>query len=154
MSTIPLHASRIFQFPERIELGPELLVNADFSNGLSGWTVTGNDATHTVTAVAGGARFVSDTLSPILYLGQGLATLPTPGTYMMVAVEFSTITSGFARVSIPLAGGGEAAAQRPGTGLQPLYLISPVSNQILILRASTNVDVVIKRASVRAIINS
>lgn len=154
MTAVPLRASRLAPFPERLELGPNILVNSDFSAGLTGWTVVGNDATHYVTATAAGARFVSDTLNPVLYLRQvltpssggwyieyELSEAPIPGVFRM---EFVSVSELISEQSTAISG-----RIRRMMG----YITAGATQQVQFLRGGAGVDVTIRRASVQRILN-
>src|SRR5210317_2287399 len=79
-----------------ISYGDELVTNGTFDGDLSGWVITGTDATHTITYENGGARYQSDTTSPVLFLSK-TSILNTAKIYK-VEVVISNWVSGSLKI--------------------------------------------------------
>lgn len=126
-----------------LELGPELVVNGDFSGGATGWTVTGTDATHYVTFADGAARFVSDTTTPALSLQQ--INLYTPNRWYFYEIDIRTAVSGSVKIEVP---GAQLTISSAGKTTGFLY---HVGTTLTITRASVNTDITIDSISVHEI---
>ena len=91
----------------------ELITNGSFTawtgDDPDGWTITGEDATHYVTEVVGGARYYSETASPLLSMGQ---TILVVGKKYRVQVTYTKASSsemqisGFNGTTIAITSGG------------------------------------------------
>lgn len=125
-------------------LGPELVTNGDFSQWSGdnpvGWNVQNEDATHYVTQHANGARFVSDTTTPIMAL-KGYRFLA--GKTYRVEIEVTDVVSGTVKVDI------ENTSTILAAGVNRFTLTFTAGKDLNIYRNSANVDLVIKRVSVR-----
>jgi len=126
-------------------IGPELVTNGDFATGdLSNWSVFGTDGTHSVTYSSGGARYQSDTTSPILSLSQN--NVMTVGKVYQVTVETTAYTSGSLKTD------SLSGTKIVSTGLGTITFVGVASSTTLaIVRNSTNVDITIDNISVREI---
>lgn len=125
--------------------GPELLTNGDFGAAGSGWFVTNEDATHTVTFSGGAARYQSDTTSPVLSLQQ--IGKMTTGAWYEITVVISAWVSGSIK-SDGLSGAG--AAPVFGTSAGVFKAIARASSPNFDLKRNTvNVDMTIDSVSVR-----
>ena len=122
-------------------LGPELVSNGDFSNGLTGWTVIGNDATHTATPVTGGLRFLSDTTNPVLYVQQSNPLFANAYVEIIIDVDY---TSGQLKFDCF----GTSVPILPGRNKYRVYLSSGL---VGLYRNTTNVNALIKSVSVKVI---
>lgn len=131
------------------ELGPETLVNWDFSAGATGWTVTGTDATHIATfdATAGTLRYRSDTVTPNLDIRQSLVL--TIGAVYEVTVVCSEWISGAVK-TVSFGGVTELAA---GVGTKTFRAVA-TATAFNILRVDINVDLTISSISLRKISGS
>lgn len=128
--------------------GPELIVNGDFStwtgDNPDGWTVVGEDATHQVTQVAGGARYLSNTASPVLALIQDV--LDPLGKYVMI-IEIVDYVSGMLnsdKTDLPFGA---------GSGIYTINL-KQNPNTFSIYRSGTDVELTIKSVSIREILGT
>ena len=123
-------------------IGSEEVVNGDFATDLSGWTITGNDATHTVTWTASGARFQSDTTSPVMEFKQ--LNLLTSGKQYVLTCNIAYTGVGQLRVNV-------------GTNLSPFTegantkYFSATSTTMSFLRENANVDAIISNVSVKEV---
>lgn len=84
-----------------LELGPELVTNGDFSDGLDGWIVSGQDATHTVSVSNGICYYSSDnTLPDLKIINNGNLLYST--VFYLVTVDYIKVTSGKLYFSLPM----------------------------------------------------
>jgi hypothetical protein len=124
-------------------LGPRLEANGDFSDGATGWSVTGADATHVITFSGGKARYQSDTTSPVLSLNQ--ANVLVVGRRYRITVTVVDWISGQIKTDaigtfVLSAGNGTLSAEGVA-----------VTTTLGILRNSANVDLAIDSVSVRQV---
>jgi len=125
--------------------GAEMIGNGDFTDGATGWTVVGEDATHIMTFGGGTCRYQSDTVSPVLIL-QRSGVVFTPGRSYEIVIVVSSYVSGslqsdrFSGNLVTGAGVNRSIKPCVGTGIFNLY------------RSSTNVDVTIDSISVRPVV--
>ena len=124
--------------------GSDVIDNGDFATDLSDWNITGNDATHTVTWTATGARYQSDTTSPVLGFAQ--ASLEVGKIYKVTCNIAYAVGSGTLRCSI---GGVNQTAFTEGFNTRTSVASSFTS--LSFLRDSTNVDVIISNVSVKEV---
>ena len=123
-------------------IGSDLVTNGDFATDLSGWTISGNDATHTVTWTASGARFQSDTTSPVMEFKQ--LNLLTSSTQYVLTCDVTYTGSGTLKVNV-------------GSNLPPLVegsntvYFTATSTTLSILRFNANVDAIIDNVSVKEV---
>jgi len=123
-------------------VGSEQVTNGDFATDLSGWTITGTDATHTVTWTASGARFQSDTTSPVMEFKQ--LNLLTSSTQYVLTCNVTYTGSGTLKVNV-------------GSNLPPLVegyntvYFTATSTTLSILRFNANVDAIISSVSVKEV---
>lgn len=127
-------------------LGPELLVNGDFSNGGTGWSVNNADATHIVTFAGGTMRFQSGTTSPQLNVQQA-NVLTVTKTYQVV-VEIAAFTSGALKMDMAVS--SVVVGTAPGTYT---YRLAAANANFNLTRSTANVDIAVDRVSVREIIS-
>ena len=125
-------------------LGSDVVTNGNFTTDLSDWNITGNDATHTVTWTATGARYQSDTTSPVLGFAQ--ASLEVGKIYKVTCNIAYAVGSGTLRCSI---GGVNQTAFTEGFNTRTSVASSFTS--LSFLRDSTNVDVIISNVSVKEV---
>jgi hypothetical protein len=125
-------------------LGSERLTNGDFSGGSTGWSVTGNDATHIATFSGGTLRYQSDTTTPILNVSQ-TGTMVVGKTYLVTVVT-SAYTSG----SIKSDAFGATVVLSNGLGTIT-FRGTASSTGFVITRNSTNVDITIDSVSIKEI---
>jgi hypothetical protein len=125
-------------------LGTERLTNGNFSDGSTGWTVTGSDATHIATFSGGTLRYQSDTTTPVLNVAQAGA-LVIGKTYLITVVT-SAYTSG----SIKSDNFGSAMVLSNGLGTRTLRVTASATNFTL-LRNTVNVDITIDSISIKEI---
>lgn len=146
MSTIPLHASRIFRFPERLELGPELIVNGDFSQGSTGWTLPTPTGGNEITISPGAMRFVL----PSNYLAAINSFVAESG-----AIYWTEITCSLAPVAngIYCSGYSRNLTCSRGVGVTRGVSDNGIGNWRLTKIAAGNCDMTISNVSVRKILN-
>ena len=126
--------------------GPERLTDGDFANGLASWIVTGEDATHTVTATGGTVRYQSDTTTPGLTLAQaGVAVVGK--TYELTVVVSNYVSGALKSDTL----GGAAVVTKAGTNKTIAVSSSTAFN---ILRSTANVDITIESISLREILGN
>jgi len=122
--------------------GIDLVTNGDFATDLSGWNITGNDATHTVTWTASGARFQSDTTSPVMEFKQ--LNLLTSGKQYVLTCNIAYTGVGQLRVNV-------------GTNLTPFTegantkYFTATSSTMSFLRENANVDAIIDNVIVKEV---
>lgn len=127
-------------------LGPERLVNGDFSQGGANWSVGGTDATHIVTFADGRVRYQSDTTSPVLIVTQpGVLVI---GRRYRITVTVSNWVSGRLKTDNFGAPPLEIAT---GNGTFTVEGVA-ITNAFAFLRNSTNVDMQVDSISVREIL--
>jgi len=130
-----------------VSYGDELVTNHDFSDGSTGWTVQNTDATHTVTFSNGGARFQSDTTSPILEIVSDVV-LDSTKIYKLEVV-ISDVTSGSIKID------GQSVVQlynSEGTHTAIIKTTSASGNNVIkFYRATANVDITIDSVSVKEV---
>ena len=124
--------------------GSDVIDNGDFATDLSDWNITGNDATHTVTWTATGARYQSDTTSPVLGFAQ--ASLEVGKIYKVTCNIAYAVGSGTLRCSI---GGVNQTAFTEGFNTRTSVASSFTS--LSFLRDSTNVDVIISNVTAKEV---
>jgi len=124
-------------------LGSEEVTNGDFATDLSGWTISGNDATHTVTWTASGARFQSDTTSPVMEFKQ--LNLLTSGKQYVLTCNIAYTGVGQLRVNV----GSNLTAFTEGANTR---YFSATSSTMSFLRENANVDAIISNVSVKELI--
>ena len=130
----------------RVGYGNELVTNGDFATGdLTGWTVIGSDATHSVTYSSGGARYQSDTTSPVLNFQQG--GILEIGKMYQITVETTAYTSG----SLKTDSFSGTKILSEGLGTITINAVAS-STGLAIVRNSTNVDITIDNISVKEVI--
>ncbi|MDO8251405.1 MAG: hypothetical protein Q7T78_17030 [Rhodoferax sp.] len=115
--------------------GPDVLVNGDFTQGATGWTVSGEDATHVATFAGGVLRYQSGTTSPQLAVGNAGAAVVAGDTY-----EVTAFCSQYVSGSVKLfeqAGFGNLTVNGVGTFRARLRA---VGGGLTITRATANVD--------------
>ena len=116
--------------------GVEKILNGSFDTDLSSWTISGADATHSITWSAGSARYQSGTTSPTLLFYQDALEV---GKSYVLTVNI-TYTSGLLRL------GSGIPSTDLVEGLNTLYFVaSGVSASFL--RGGTNVDCLIDNVS-------
>ena len=125
-------------------LGTERLTNGNFSDGATGWTVTGSNATHIATFSGGTLRYQSDTTTPILNVAQAGALVI--GKTYLVTVVTSAYTSG----SLKSDDFGSAVVLSNGLGTRTLRVTASTTN-FTFLRNTANVDITIDSISVKEI---
>lgn len=122
---------------------PEILTNADFGSGSTGWSVSGTDATHTTTFSGGTLRFQADTLSPTLNVSQ--SGVLTVGETYTITFTLSSYTSGTLKSdSFNL-----SPVVTSTTALTKTITGVAVSTTFGFSQNSTNVDVTIDSISVK-----
>ena len=127
-------------------LGPELVTNNSFTEDLSGWTISGNDSTHTVTYSNRSARYQSDTVTPQLNFDQTIDKVVVGRTYQLtVDVTHTTGTLKIASI--------DANQTTFNNGVNTFNIVAN-SKTIRILRSSTNVDALINSVSLKEITQS
>ena len=136
----------------RVGYGPELVVDdsgnwvGDFAAGdLTGWEVSGSDATHSVTYSSGGARYQSDTTSPVLNFKQ--SNILEVGKLYQITVETTAYTSGSLKTDSFLG----TKTLSDGLGTVTINAVARIPT-LGILRNSTNVDITIDNVSVKEVI--
>lgn len=123
-------------------LGGERVVNYDFSNGNTNWTVRNADATHAVTFVDGKVRYQSATTTPVLALEQ--SGVMVGGKWYEVTVVCSDYVSG--SLKIDAANGGVVVASGLGTFKTKILALNGV---LVLVRNALNVDLTIDSISVK-----
>ena len=125
-------------------LGGDIVTNGNFTTDLSGWTITGTDATHTVTWTETGARYQSDTTSPVLGLAQ--VFFEVGKTYTVTCNIAYAVGSGTLRCSI---GGVNQSAFTEGFNTRTSVALSYTN--LTFLRNSTDVDAIISKVIVKEV---
>jgi hypothetical protein len=127
-----------------LALGAELVTNGDFSAGSTGWTLSGQDATHVLTFSGGTVRYQSDTTSPVMQLAQVFSA--TASAWYLVEIVISNYVSGslkfdsdFGDVAVPAAVGTHRFYFKRDSGGFSLY------------RNSANVDITIDSISIKRV---
>lgn len=128
-------------------LGPELLVNGDFIDGATGWTVNGADGTHIVTFAGGTMRYQSGTTSPQLNVVQ--SGLLTVGKRYQLTMIVASQTSGGLKTDFSTSSTSLGTA----SGTYVYWLIAGSVNFNL-TRTQANVDITIDKVSLREIVNA
>jgi hypothetical protein len=130
---------------DELKLGPELLVNGDFSAGATGWAVNNADATHIATFTGGVLRYQSDTTSPQLNVQQpGVLTVAKK---YRVVVEIAAFAGG--AIKTDMSAPSTTIGTAPGTYA---YTLVAVATNFNLTRSTPNVDITIDRVSVREIL--
>ena len=124
-------------------IGPEVLVNGDFSAGATGWTVSGTDATHIVTFSGGTMRYQSDTTTPVLALSQNV--LSSGKIY-----EISGVVSAWTSGSIKSDSFGSPLVIAAGIGPFKVIGVASISS-FQIVRNVANVDLTLESISIKEI---
>ena len=124
------------------DYGPELVTNGDFSQGDTGWTVSGSDSTHYITFANGTARYVSDTTSPVLNLSQSVG-LEVGKTYEVVIKVLEIVSGSLKTDSF---GGSYTIPAEVGVHR---FVRTASSTSFQVYRNSSNVDITIDNISVR-----
>ena len=130
----------------KISYGSELVTNGDFGTGdLTGWSIGGTDGTHYVEYSSGGARYVSDTTSPILSLSQtGILTI---GKIYEISITTTAYTSGSLKTD------SFSGTSVVSNGLGTITVVGVASStSFVIVRNSANVDVTIDNISVKEVL--
>jgi hypothetical protein len=121
--------------------GGDLITNGNFTTDLSGWTITGTDATHTVTWTSSGARFQSDTTTPVLSFFQNILTIGK--TYKLTCdIVYTSLET--LRSSI---GGNNQSAFVEGSNTRIAIATSNAS--LNFLRNTSDVDAIISNVIVK-----
>lgn len=133
-------------FDERLNLakGPERVLNGEWANGSSNWSVTGADATHVVTFADDAVRYQSGTTSPVLTLTQ--ANVFEVGKWYEVTLVPKTFTSGALKIVATNSGDLLINSINPST----VMMLAHTPN-LNITRDSVNVDITLERVSVREV---
>jgi len=105
------------------------------------WTVTGSDSTHFVEFLSTGARFVSDTVSPILELKQNAIT---SGKQYVLTCNVAYTGAGQLRVNV----GSNLTAFTEGANTR---YFTATSNTMSFLRENANVDALLSNVSVKEV---
>ena len=121
--------------------GSEEVIDGNFNNGLTNWIVSGTDSTHFVEAVSTGARFVSDTVSPVLELKQNAIT---SGKQYVLTCNVIYTGAGQLRVNV----GSNLPAFTEGANTR---YFTATSNTMSFLRENANVDAIISNVSVKEV---
>ena len=130
-------------------LGDELIVNGDFSDGLTGWTVGSDSAgTHEVTSVSGGARFLAGDYGTVMTF-MNSATLVAGVTYKLVVVIYNYNGSNGVKID---SGSIITTATFASNGTHEYYL-TPTGTGTLIsfYRNGSNVDLIIESVSLKPV---
>ena len=130
-------------------LGDELIVNGDFSDGLTGWTVGSDSAgTHEVTSVSGGARFLAGDSGTVMTF-MNSATLVAGVTYKLVVVISNYNGSNGVKID---SGSIITTATFASNGTHEYYL-TPTGTGTLIsfYRNGSNVDLIIESVSLKPV---
>ena len=105
------------------------------------WTVTGTDSTHYVEFLSTGARFVSDTTSPVLELKQNAIT---SGKQYVLTCNVAYTGAGQLRVNV----GSNLTAFTEGANTR---YFTASSSTMSFLRENTNVDALLSNVSVKEV---
>lgn len=105
------------------------------------WTVVNSDSTHFVEFVDAGARYVSDTTSPVLELKQNILT---SGKSYVLNCNIAYTGAGLLRVNV----GTNLTAFTEGANIRHF---TATSNTIAFLRNNANVDAIISNVSVKEV---
>ena len=141
-SIIRLGLKMWLDFNKSEVIGSELVVNGDFATDLSGWIISNDDATHSVTWVGGAARYVSDTTSPQLNLDQTINAVI--GAEYQVSINVTYTTGSLKIASID----GNQTILNEGLNV---FNIVAASNTLRILRGGADVDALINSASIKEV---
>lgn len=125
--------------------GPEKLTNGSFSDGATGWGVSGQDATHVATFAGGTLRFQVDTLSPAMQVQQLNAM--TVGRWYEITVVVSAYVGGSIKTDALQAGGTGFVIANGGGTMRTIGLA--VSSVFSFTRGATNTDITIDSISIR-----
>ena len=123
--------------------GTEVITNTNFSNGGTGWSVTGADATHIVTFANNQMRYQSDTTSPNLFAING-PSLVAGKTYEVTVNTVAVANTGgiksdqFANVVFGAA-----------VGVAVYKIVCGAGNPFSIYRNATNIDVTFSSISIK-----
>jgi len=131
------------------ELGPELIVNGDFSDGATGWTVGGEDATHIVTFADGKMRYQSDTTTPELFVRAPPTTPFVAGKFYELTVVVTNNPSG--SVKMEQIGYPRVVIGGSGPKTYKAYFQRNASSFVF-TRNTVNVDITFDSISVREVI--
>jgi len=130
----------------RVGYGENLVDKHDFATGdLTRWAVSGSDATHSVTYSSGGARYQSDTTSPVLKIAQN--DILEVGKLYQITVETTAYTSG--KLKTDNFSGPKILSE--GLGTVTINAVASSTN-LAIVRNSTDVDITFDNISVREVI--
>ena len=130
-------------------LGDELIVNGDFSDSLTGWTVGSDSAgTHEVTSVSGGARFLAGASGTVMTF-MNSAALVVGVTYRLVVVISNYNGSNGIKIQ---SGSIITVATFTSNGTHEYYL-TPTGSGTLIsfYRTGSDVDLVIESVSLKPV---
>lgn len=130
------------------ERGIEALTNNEFTDGGTGWTVTGEDATHTVTFSGGTARYQSDTTTPVLALGQSVLTI---GEWYEVTVVTSVVTSGSLKTDSFGPSGSPTTIAIPASVGSYTFISRATTSSFEIVRNTSNVDITLDSISIKTL---
>jgi hypothetical protein len=135
------------QLDKRLGLvrGAEVVVNGSFEDGRTGWTVTGEDATHIATFSGGQFRYQSDTTTPVLNVTQsGVLTI---GRWYYVEVDIATRVSGsMYLVGLTGSGPGTSVVFNPGI---TRFVAMANNTAVSLARNTANVDITFNGVSIR-----
>jgi len=126
-------------------LPTELVTNGTFDTDLSGWQVKNSDATHTVTHTSDGARFQSDTTSPIMFF-ETIDVILQGGRKYSLTVEIVNRNSGAVKIQ-----GNNINLFYSDNGVSTDVIEPTGDSRISFYRNTSNVDLTIKSVSVKEI---
>jgi hypothetical protein len=125
--------------------GPELVTNGNFDTDLNGWQITNSDATHTVTHTSDGARFQSDTTTPIMFF-ETIDIILQGGRKYSLTVEIVNRNSGELKIQ-----GNNINLFYTDNGVFTDVIEPTGDGRITFYRNTSNVDITIKTVSVKEI---
>ena len=130
-------------------LGREEVVNGDFATDLSNWSIADSDSTHTVTHTSNGARFKSDTTSPLLTFTSDTANIVSGRSYEIKVVISEYQGSSGIKIQNSATGSVNYLFDSVDTFTYSFTAVSNSSNPIQFYRNGANVDITIESVSLK-----
>ena len=132
-------------------LGREEVVNGDFATDLSNWAIANSDSTHTVTHTSNGARFKSDTTSPLLTFTSVTANIVSGKSYEIKVVISEYQGSSGIKIQNSATGNVNYLFDSVDTFTYSFTAVSSSSNPIQFYRNGANVDITIESVSLKEV---
>ena len=133
-------------------LGTEEVVNGGFVTDLSNWSIANSDSTHTVTHTSNGARFKSDTTSPLLTFTSDTANIVSGRSYEIKVVISEYQGSSGIKIQNSATGNVNYSFDSVDTFTYSFTAVSNSSNPIQFYRNGANVDITIESVSLKELI--